>query len=292
MRLYIIGNGFDIHHGIKSQYSDFKDYVEKKDKNLFEILETYFISNELWSDFEETLAFIDMETIIDDASNYLVSYAAEDWSDSSHHDYQYEIQKAIDIVTIKLKNHFTNWILNLKIPQQAKVALNLKSKFLTFNYTSTLENVYGITIGNVLHIHNKAVSENSTLILGHSRISSEDDSFSRNNDSDTDVRVAEGNNILDKYFEDTYKNTTTIIKENVQFFSQLEEIREILVLGHSISSVDIKYFQEIKKKTKDNTTWVVSCRSSSQENEYMNKVIELGVDASLITITKLSEIKI
>ena len=67
-RLYIIGNGFDIFHGVKSKYSDFKDYVEQNDYDLFEALEEYFNTDELWSDFEETLAYIDTEKIVDDAS--------------------------------------------------------------------------------------------------------------------------------------------------------------------------------------------------------------------------------
>ncbi|MCB8999333.1 MAG: hypothetical protein H6540_04595 [Bacteroidales bacterium] len=53
MKLYIIGNGFDIHHGIKSKYSDFKDYVEKNDKVLFDSLEKYFNQDELWSDLKK-----------------------------------------------------------------------------------------------------------------------------------------------------------------------------------------------------------------------------------------------
>ncbi|MBR4597312.1 MAG: hypothetical protein IKO42_02815 [Opitutales bacterium] len=28
--LYIIGNGFDLHHGLKTSYNDFKDFLEKE----------------------------------------------------------------------------------------------------------------------------------------------------------------------------------------------------------------------------------------------------------------------
>jgi hypothetical protein len=30
LELYIIGNGFDLHHGIASAYNNFENYVEKK----------------------------------------------------------------------------------------------------------------------------------------------------------------------------------------------------------------------------------------------------------------------
>lgn len=32
--LYIVGNGFDIHHRMDSRYSDFKEYLLSHDKNL------------------------------------------------------------------------------------------------------------------------------------------------------------------------------------------------------------------------------------------------------------------
>lgn len=38
MKLYIIGNGFDIAHGIPSKYSDFMNFVWEKDEQLGEFL--------------------------------------------------------------------------------------------------------------------------------------------------------------------------------------------------------------------------------------------------------------
>ena len=164
-QLYIIGNGFDIFHSVNSRYSDFKNYVEENDKDLFEALEEYFNSDELWSDFEETLAYIDTDKIIDDASNFLVSYGAEDWSDAYHHDYQYEVQRAIDVVTVTLKELFVKWILSLEIPISGQLKLPTSSAYLTFNYTETLEKAYKISYSNIIYIHNKAVDETSSLIL-------------------------------------------------------------------------------------------------------------------------------
>jgi hypothetical protein len=193
-QLYIIGNGFDIYHGVKSRPSHFKDYVEKNEKTLFEALEEYFNTAELWSDFEETLANIDAEKIVDDASKFLVSYGAEDWSDAYHHDYQYEIQKSINVVTITLKEHFSNWILSLDIPNIVKLKIPPSSIYLTFNYTDTLERNYKIPSSKIIYIHNKAFDEMSTLILGHSRKPIPDNSLNNNVDyQDQDVRVAEGN---------------------------------------------------------------------------------------------------
>jgi len=289
-RLYIIGNGFDIYHGINSRYSNFKDYVEDNDNDLYEMLEEYFDTDSLWSDFEETLAHIDIDTIVDDAENYLVSYGAENWSDANHHDYQYEIQRVVDIVTKQLKQHFTDWILQLDIPNNPQLTLDKHSKYLTFNYTDTLESVYNISARNIVYIHNKALNQDSVLILGHSRNPASSSSYSGQNDEDTDTRVAEGNYILDEYFNDTYKNTTTLIRDYRDYFNGLSTIKEIFVLGHSISPVDIEYFRTVRNMVDSDAIWKVSYYGNEQRQENMDKIANLGVDRSKIEMITLDEI--
>src|SRR3546814_10089631 len=83
-------------------------------------LEEYFSSDTLWSDFEETLASLDTEQIIDECMSYLEPYSAEDWSDAYHHDYQYEVQRRIDLITKNLKERFTEWVLQLQLPDNAR----------------------------------------------------------------------------------------------------------------------------------------------------------------------------
>ncbi len=290
VKLYIIGNGFDIYHKIKSRYSDFMDYVKKQDNDMFEMLEKYFNTDELWSDFEETLAYIDTDTITDDASDFLVSYGAGDWSDAYHHDYQHEIEQALDLVTVKFRTHFTNWILQLEIPNSPQANIDLNSTFINFNYTSTLERAYRIPYKKILYIHNKAVDGNSVLILGHCREFNDEDSFAKNNDEETDPRIAQGNVLLDDYFKETYKDTETIIKENSAFIESLSKINEVFVLGHSISPVDIKYFQIIKGKIQKNAVWNISYHQETEKKEKIRKVSGLGVELSKIFMKTINEI--
>ena len=289
-RLYIIGNGFDVHHQIKSKYSDFKNYVEAQDKDLYGILEKYFNTDELWSDFEKTLADIDTDTITDDASNFLVSYGADDWSDAYHHDYQYEIEQALDLVTVKLRMHFTNWILQLDIPSSRQVNIDVNAIFLNFNYTDTLELAYGIPRDKINHIHNSAVDTESILILGHSREFDEDESFSKDNDEYTDPRVAQGNDLLDDYFKQTYKDTDTIIHENGSFFDSLGEIDEVFVFGHSMSLVDIKYFQRIQDKVKENALWTISFYQQKEKNAKQMIARGLGIKSSNVILKTINEL--
>ncbi len=294
-RLYIIGNGFDLHHGLKSRYWDFRAYLVDKDNDLVEKLEEYFGDDALWSDFEETLSYLDTEQIIDECSNYLVSYGAEDWSDAYHHDYQYEVQKRIDIITEDLKKRFTEWILQLTLPADVtgkKISLKPNSSFINFNYTDTLQKLYGVTDINIFYIHNKAVDNNSTLILGHSRDPKTNKTLEEQyNDEDTDVRVAEGNQILNSYFEQTYKSTGTIIAENGHYFEELKDIKEIYVLGHSLSDVDLPYFQEIIKHIdKASVKWKVSIYNKKELLHHSEIFKLLDIDTKLVKFQRLNNI--
>lgn len=65
--LFILGNGFDIGHGIKSRYSDFKQWVSAQgDQRLIGLMDIFF-SNErdLWSDIEKALGEYDEEAILE-----------------------------------------------------------------------------------------------------------------------------------------------------------------------------------------------------------------------------------
>lgn len=57
--LYILGNGFDIAHGLKTKYSDFYKYLlENKDTQtfLYNIINAYgTYDDEWWNTFEENL---------------------------------------------------------------------------------------------------------------------------------------------------------------------------------------------------------------------------------------------
>lgn len=55
--LYIIGNGFDCHHGINSSYSAYRQWLEENEPELYERLrEFYYVDDdEWWWQFEVNL---------------------------------------------------------------------------------------------------------------------------------------------------------------------------------------------------------------------------------------------
>lgn len=55
--LYVIGNGFDMLHGVRSSYYDFSRTLGKKSSVRF-YLEKYLKTDDLWADFEGALGKI------------------------------------------------------------------------------------------------------------------------------------------------------------------------------------------------------------------------------------------
>ena len=292
--LYIIGNGFDLHHGMKTQFSDFQDHLEGNNRDLLDALETYLLHDELWSDFEEALATLDIDTILENASDFLVPYSAEEWSDAYHHNFQYEIDQIVGLLSYKLKEAFTTWVKQVVIPTRYQVShkilpLNKEALFLNFNYTPTLETLYDIPVSNIVYIHGSIVQDDNDLILGHARNPDTNPPVIEvSNPEDEDPRVLEGNGLIDQYFSQTFKPTGKIIKENESFFDHLVEIQKVHIYGHSLREVDKPYFEAIVKHIDlDKVEWTVSYRSEKKRLEFHDTLISLGVKASSIQFVNL-----
>ena len=294
--LYIIGNGFELYHGQKSKYLDFKKHLKDTNPELLNSLEEYFDAPNLWSDFEENLEYLDTEKIVDRCIKYLEPYSADDWEESYNYIFQQEINKIINLLTSDLKKSFTKWIINLKLPPDAiekKIQIKDNSVFMNFNYTDTLEKIYNIQNRKIFYIHNKVVDNNSTLILGHSRVPKEKKTVNESKVvEDNDIRVIEGNQILDSFFKETYKSIEIIIAENIEYFNSLSEITEIYVLGHSLSVVDIKYFEEIVKKINiKDAKWIISYFNNKDLYHHKKVMIKLGIVPENCQFVRLNQLK-
>jgi len=58
MKLAVIGNGFDIRHGIPCKYSHFQKYLNNNREDILEVMEKFYYTgedSELWSDFETSM---------------------------------------------------------------------------------------------------------------------------------------------------------------------------------------------------------------------------------------------
>ena len=283
-KLIVIGNGFDIAHGLPTKYSDFLKYIGSDHSKFYELVCQYIPEDALWSCFEEALSYLDDEQLKDDNSCYLLGYGDDNWRDSAHHDFQYMIGEALSFAS-DIPHYFSKWIATIDTDVRAIKMRNIIKKnslFLCFNYTDTLEKIYGIPEERVCYIHGKA-KRGDFLVLGH-----HDDSLFQDesipqfqsqeecdlywDNYDEDVRITEAKEIIKSYFKATYKDTKAIIQTNQTFFTSLNSVDEIFILGHSLSEIDFGYFDEINKNVPSSCNWHISYHSP-KDLEKANKLI-------------------
>ncbi|MEG3124233.1 bacteriophage abortive infection AbiH family protein [Sphingomonas sp. GB1N7] len=153
-----------------------------------------------------------------------------------------------------LRARFGEWIRQLTIPTPASfpgpwIRLDPAALYLTFNYTPTLQRLYGIPEAHVLHIHGSAAKSEDQLVLGHGWEPGLADPYRFESDPENaDMRVIEGIEIVDGYFKDTFKPTVRIIEAYRQNFAALADVTDIIVMGHSLAEVDHPYFEAIIAK--------------------------------------------
>lgn len=284
-KLYVIGNGFDLWHGIPSQFRQFKQYVKEVDSAIFRDVEDYLPTEDNWSDLESGLAAMDVDSLIDNLGHHMTGYGADDWSDASHHDFQYEVNEVVGRLSHGLQRQFGEWIRQLPIPTPLTASKRLafvdpNAVFLNFNYTSTLSTLYGVPSSQVLFIHGCAAVPDDKLILGHAWRPQDRKSLNDRPDiEDVDPRLAEGNDIIDRYFGETFKRSDDLIVRHQGFFDSLTEIEQVVVLGHSLSPVDAAYFKALRDRPKvAGAEWRIACRSADEWPEKQSMLGQLGLE--------------
>ena len=296
-QLYVIGNGFDLWHGIPSGYDKFKAYVGASDSRIEDDVERYLAADKNWRDLEVALASLDVDGIIDDMGQFMGSYGDDDWSDSGHHDFQYEVENVVRRLSSELVARFDEWIRRLPIPTSTTPGvprlrtLDPFGAYLNFNYTTTLAELYAIPGERVLHIHGEASQPNTELILGHGWKPEERQPLHRPEDEeDMDTRLIEAHDILDDYFSRTFNPSERLIRENQSFFDQLGTVQRVHVLGHSLSDVDLPYLQALMRVPSVAAAhWCTTYYPEEERPTMHRRLIELGVAPERASTASLSD---
>ena len=156
--LYIIGNGFDLHHGLRTSYTNFRDDYVCKKQRLWNSLSTIYgdhIDKEMWWwNFEEMLGQIDYLNL-KNAPNGVALGASN----------------IKNLLESEVPFFFGDWIGHVddKANPDESLGIDNTSLFFTFNYTLLLENVYGVSESNVWHIHRSIndIKHGNNPIVGH-----------------------------------------------------------------------------------------------------------------------------
>lgn len=283
--LCIIGNGFDMHHGFETSFSDFRNFLLKNGAGDYVMqLETFFQSDYidkdgkrkflLWSNLEKAIDQYDLEELYHELT---------DWIDV---DYDHMMRTAAQIedspndflapLLDSLPSRLEEWISHINTNSiEADVDLPEPSRFLTFNYTRVLEDVYNIPEEDVLHIHG-VVGGGDDLVVGHKIKVNESDAYDESAPIYQEHSMINIINIMNV----CRKPTDDIIALYQPFFQSLNIITDIYVYGHSYSPVDIDYFEEIRKNITNETKWHLGCFNEDDKKaaEEMMAVLNVPKD--------------
>ena len=174
-RLYILGNGFDIHHGINSKYSDYHEWLKNNDNSTYEKLCAIYdtCAYEWWNNFEQSLAKVSFDYISKTSSENAPIYGCDEFRDTDNHRAAFQVELDMNHLLDTVKLSLEKWVNDLNKSNKGKLRLEDKenSFFITFNYTRTLEDVYNISKNQICHIHG-CIGEDD-LIVGHNKTSDE-----------------------------------------------------------------------------------------------------------------------
>ena len=295
--LYLIGNGFDIHHDIRCKYSDFHKWLcvnnPMLENRLFQVYGLHH--NDFWSSFETNIGEITTEAILEGyvyapMMMFIHSINEEEPVVLNMDDYTEqvgEIGYTLERLYNDLQLAFSNWILQLENANPVrKVRIDKnKSAFINFNYTQTLENLYAILSSNILYIHGCAV-KNDKLIFGHNKtpdklLENWQDNYSQEELS----ALVEASNELSVL----YKDVKSIIENNCTFWESIKYVNKIHVWGLSLSDVDMPYISHIHSiLNNDGIEWEFSWFAEPDKNRIMEIVNRLQIkDYKLIKLVDI-----
>lgn len=293
--LFIIGNGFDLHHGLPTRYTDFIDFIETTYPSVYqwlhESVKGYALGywdiidkvdkGYVWNHMEDLLGSFEPMELLAEHINWQTS---RDYKGPPSE----EIQRLLHF-GLHISGYLNAWLASLEQDLQALAPLkgvedllDRNRLVLSFNYTNTLEAVYGIEA--VLHIHGRT---GQPLIMGHGN-----GDCGKMHGDDFGINAVNAKYIRD-YFLKTNKDTKKIIRANRLFFQKnnLTSVEEVCVLGHSLNAIDMPYIEKLLRLMKREVKWNLAYRQDEDMEYYGQVLTEMGIEASKITFVPWNSLK-
>ena len=278
-RIFIIGNGFDLANGIDTSYKSFHRYLKNFDKDTFNLTcalfwDQYDESDYLWSNFEKNLSsfniaafdfYMDFQTL--DVNPLALANA--------------KIEKVVNAWKNNLYAIFKLWIYDIfQNIIKTDCITNNSDLFINFNYTCTLEQLYGVPSKNILHIHN-TVNDN-ILILGHGVEFNLTEILATYGLIKNGEVISTRSEFIDAYLQYYIgsllkKDVQAIIHNKMGFFDNCSDIEEIIVLGHSFGDVDLPYFKYLADRF-NGCQWRVGFYNENEKRDFEESLKKIGVN--------------
>lgn len=294
MKLYIIGNGFDRAHDLPTSYWDFREFLSIHYPAFLDSFESHFAvppgSALLWNELESNLANINEDVIIESATTFDVGAESGDIGiEDTLYFYFSDEYGHIE----QMAKYLKQWIRTVRIRDlHSKVPLLVNNDmdfFVSFNYTGVLERTYNIPPAHITHIHGSLHGYDIDPVLGHgnsscianirSRLAQAQDLF--------DEKLTSICRVLCEYYDRTYKHTDRYFYKLFQL--QEKTFDEIVVAGHSLSGVDLPYFNLIDELTAHSLNWRIYYFDPLKEEEMAHNLMQCGIPRERMVTLPSSE---
>ena len=310
--LYIIGNGFDLMHGVKSSFYAFRDSISKN-SSLRSRLEAFWTPEDIWADLENGLAHFNIDMM---AKRFMVDFWLDEYNAFDVDAGAAEFYAAVDSaaapimeVCNELPKRLRTWIETLTIgtDERPLKGLFVGGKVLDFNYTEFVEQLYSVPSDDICYIHGcrrKIKGKpKEKLIIGHSPGASdssydlhEKERRGKKTFHSQMVEVAQERviDLISECDQDLTKDSSSIIMEHEDFFESLWNVTDVVIIGHSMSEVDWPYFHEVVSVVEDigKTKWYIGCHGLNDLNNMSNLMDTLDVGKGNITVFRTDKIHV
>lgn len=256
MKLYIMGNGFDLNHRLPTNYTNYRDYLIGNNQFLTSDYERSeylqaadYRAAAKWNDVEGGL-LINYEDAFDNmASNYYPDMSSErtpGWDDIN-----IEVENRFAFLRDFTGLHFYEWLKTIdKLRNQVvpRHMLSPMDAYVTFNYTRTLEHTYNIPDASVFHIHG-VVGDPESIQFGNPYNNPQemqaDLARSYKGDEFYSVVYDPAITSMGNYAADAYKNITANMARLNAFVSSLPQVSDVIVMGHTLMGIDDPYYEQV-----------------------------------------------
>lgn len=285
--LFILGNGFDRAHDLKTSYWHFKKWLMTHGRlDVIAELQSLFPAQQdgeflLWSQFEKALTLYDKAAVEGWAWDSLYLAIEEEDGKETVTSGGILDTSISDIV----RNCFSAWVNDIEINGMRIFDLDCSAIFITFNYTETLERLYSIPADRILHIHGKAHSDYRIVVGYRTTVDPLSGSFVNNN-------FKENNNVIQNLvdLDDLYKPSEAIIEQTSVFFNSLKGIDSVIVIGHSCSDVDKLYFEAIAANVRPDAKWLFCFFDERNDRVNMEQLIaSIPLDRNRVCFKRTEE---
>ena len=293
-KLFIIGNGFDIAHSLPTRFNpDFKRIALKYEQdNFWELYQSR--EDDIWSDFENLLGCPDFNSLEKIFDGYLPDYLSDRESDRSSIIFQVDLNGKLRDALCEFADVADKHLRYIQSNESLAQLIESDGYYITFNYTHTLEKIYGIPSQHILHIHGEAGKNNLELGYPEGAFIPEKyyyDVRGKGRDPYRELEIEEYiNNIEDYYIRTAYEQ---LIAKCKSFYKKIRvdilrnflnenacNIEEVLVYGHSCA-IDFEYFSYVNSKY-PSAKWMFYVRDPEQETNVRNLITDDGIKNAAI----------